>query len=56
MKYCHALLNVFILLVNTNVSGGTEYSYSVLKYSVGGTKYFVRGDKIAGDQIFHDRA
>ena len=52
MKYCHALLNVFILLVNTNVSGVTEYSYSVLKYSVRGDQIFRPGGQNCGGPNF----
>ena len=59
--YCHALLNtcnyVSMLLLNTwdeiFQGGGTKYSNSMLS---GGTKYFVQGDKIGGNQIFHDRS
>ena len=55
-KYCHALLNVFLLLVNTwdqIFQGGTEYFiFSAEIFSLGGPNISSGGTKLGGGPNF----
>ena len=50
--YCHALLNMcpYCYLIH-----GTKYFRGGTEYFIFSAEIFSRGDKIWGDQIFHDR-
>ena len=58
--YCHALLNmsIYCYLIHGTKYFRRDWIFHIQFWNIqsGGTKNFVRGDKIWGDQIFHDRS
>ena len=58
--YCHALLNmsIYCYLIHGTKYFRRDWIFHIQFWNIqsGVTKNFVRGDKIWGDQIFHDRS